>query len=109
MSNEDEEVLALHPKVILGTDDEGHVVCVILDLPKKPAIMGLYLADALRHITNAYCEEDADEGEKAQVAMEIYSVFTAEMAMPTDKPKAITRSGKIKQVRLDVSDDEERS
>ena len=88
MSEEEEGYM---PVFVMGHDVKGHLVCMIMELPVQPGLIGVMLADAVQHFGNAY----ADIGEdKQRVEAEILRVFGMEIACPTDNPRRAVFTGK---------------
>jgi hypothetical protein len=98
--------IPLIPIIILGKDaDTENLVCAVAELPEEPGVVGVMLADAIRHVGNAYCGT-GDSLKKAQVIMEIWSVLQSEMSAPTAQATMITEHGQLYPESLTLGDPE---
>ena len=90
-----DESFDVQPQIIIGQDPEGRLICLLADLPKEPSVVGIMLADTLRHVASTYAGDDASDSERARIALTIWSALKAEMSNPTDDVKLIENSGDI--------------
>jgi hypothetical protein len=100
--------IAMNPILILGEDVSGNIVCAIAELPDEPCVVGLMLADMVRHVANVYCGEE-ESVEKGLVVMKIASMFNAEMSKPTAGTHVVTKSGRMVKTPMmaDMNPDEQ--
>ena len=82
----------MHPMLVLGQDPHGNLVCAIADLPDEPGVVGIMLADVIRHVANAYCG-DPESPKKAEIVLSIWAMLQAEMGEPTAAAVMVTEAG----------------
>lgn len=98
--------IPLIPVIILGRDpDNEALVCAVAELPEEPEVVGIMLADALRHVANAYTGAPGSS-RQAAVALRIWEALKMEMANPTDMPTMITEHGRLDPGPVSITDDE---
>jgi hypothetical protein len=86
--------ISMNPLFIVGEDASGNIVVAIAELPEEPGVVGIMLADVVRHVANVYCG-DGESAEKGMVVMNITSMFNSEMSKPTGGAQVVTKSGRM--------------
>ena len=98
------EPIPMSPMLILGKSETDSLVCVIAELPDEPGVVGIMLADTIRHVANAYCGAGESQ-RKAEVVLEIWAMLQAEMSNPTSETSMMTESGVIMLADLTVGEE----